>query len=232
MDAPAAVNDSLRGKGAAARVEAALAALRVAGYAGNLEIISTVTRPAIPLLEELRDLIGLMGVPRWRVAPVMPIGRAARRPDLVPGAADIRSLLEFVRAARADAKLPKPEFCEEGFLGNRFEGVVRPYLSQCGAGITTAGILCDGRIGACPELGEAFIQGDIKTERLRSVWEERYELLLDRSWTRRGICADCAHYERCGGGSLHLYAKPGADILRCLYRMARAPDVPSRSPLA
>jgi radical SAM protein with 4Fe4S-binding SPASM domain len=113
-----------------------------------------------------------------------------------------------------------PEFCEEGFLGNRFEGVVRPYLSQCRAGITTAGILCDGRIGACPELGEAFVQGDIRRERLRDVWEQRYQVLRDRSWTRRGRCAGCVHYERCGGGAMHLYAKPGEEILRCLYDLA------------
>jgi len=232
MDAPSAVNDALRGPGAAARVEAALAALRCTGYSGKLEIISTVTRPAVPLLPELRKRLFAMNVPRWRVAPVMPIGRAAHRPDLVPDGADIRSILEFVRTARSDGLLPRPEFCEEGFLGNRFEGVVRPYLSMCGAGITTAGILCDGRIGACPELGEAFLQGDIKTDRLREVWDNRYQVLRDRSWTLRGICGACEHYERCGGGAMHLYSEPGADILRCLYRMARAPAVPSRAPLS
>jgi len=123
--------------------------------------------------------------------------------------------------------LPSPEFCEEGFLGNRFEGVVRPYLSQCRAGITTGGILCDGRIGACPELGEAWVQGDIRTERFKEVWNTRYQNLRDRSWTKKGDCGACDHYRQCRGGAMHLYDAPDRELLRCLYLMAKAGEAPS-----
>ena len=63
----------------------AVDALHRAGYKGRLEIFSTVTKPGVPMLEQTRALISSMRVPYWRVSPVMPIGRAARRPDLVPG---------------------------------------------------------------------------------------------------------------------------------------------------
>jgi radical SAM protein with 4Fe4S-binding SPASM domain len=96
---------------------------------------------------------------------------------------------------------------------------VRPYLCQCRAGITTGGILADGRIGACPELSDAFVQGDIRTERFREVWDRRYQVFRDRSWTRRGECAGCEAYDRCRGGSLHLYPEPNAELLRCFYLM-------------
>jgi radical SAM protein with 4Fe4S-binding SPASM domain len=221
MDAPPEVNDRLRGKGSSDRVAQAVQHLQDAGFKGKLEVISTITTPAIPYLDAMRRLIAQMRVPLWRVAPVMPIGRAAQRPDLVPGPREVRQLLEYVRASRADGLAPTPEFCEEGFLGDRFEGVVRPYLSQCRAGITTGGVLSHGAIGACPELGEAYAQGDIRTERFKEVWDTRYQVLRDRSWTRHGVCADCGHYRQCGGGSLHLYHQPGADILRCLYKMAK-----------
>lgn len=221
LDAPAEVNDRLRGKGASARTREAVEALRAEGFAGELEIVSTVTKPVVPLLAQVRRLVADLRVPNWRVAPAMPIGRAARRADLIPGPVDVRAMLEFVRAARRDGFTPKPEFSEEGFLGNRFEGCVRPYLAQCRAGITIAGILSDGRIGACPELGEAFVQGNVRTESLKSVWETRYGTLRDRAWTRKGACAECPQYDRCNGGSMHLYASPDGDLLRCLYRMAR-----------
>lgn len=221
MDAPGPINDELRGQGACKHVEQAIAALQAAGFKGKLEIISTITKPVVPLLVQMREYVARLRVPNWRIAPVMPIGRAASRPDLIPAALEIRQMLEFVRAARADKLLPRPEFCEEGFVGERFEGVVRPYLSQCRAGITIGSVLHDGRIGACPELGEAFVQGDIRTERFKDVWEQRYQDLRQRFWTYRDDCAVCEHYGKCNGGSLHLYADKHAPLLRCLYRMAR-----------
>jgi radical SAM protein with 4Fe4S-binding SPASM domain len=221
LDAPAELNDRLRGAGTSSSVRRAIEALREAGYAGKLEIISTVTSPAVSRLAEMRELVSNLGVPFWRVATVMPIGRAARRPDLVPGPSEIRQILEFVLAARTDQVAPRPEMSEEGYLGNRFEGNVRPYLCHCRAGISIGGILADGRIGACPELGEAFVQGRVQEDRLANVWRERYQVFRDRSWTRRGTCASCEHFVRCEGGALHLYETPEAEPLRCLYLLAK-----------
>jgi radical SAM protein with 4Fe4S-binding SPASM domain len=218
LDGPPEVNDRLRGAGVWAKAEAAFGHLRDAGFAGKLEVISTITTPAIPTLEAMRLRLAAMRVPMWRVAPVMPIGRAGERPDLVPGPKDVRALLEWVRTARQDPRLPVPEFSEEGFLGWRFEGVVRPYLCQCRAGVEVGGIKADGRIGACPELTGAFDQGNIRTQRFKDVWESGYQNLRDRQWARRGPCADCPHWDWCRGGAMHLYDHPGADFLRCLYR--------------
>ncbi len=221
MDAPPPLNDKLRGAGTSAAVARGVTALRDAGFEGKLEIISTITRPAVDLLPQMRDWVAQLRVPLWRVAPVMPIGRAARRPELLPGPADIRRILEFVLEARQDGCLPAPEMSEEGYLGNRFEGNVRPYLCQCRAGTNIGGILCDGRIGACPELGDAFVQGDALRERFSDVWRERYGALRDRSWMKRGQCAGCEEFVRCEGGALHLYERPGVAPLRCLYLLAR-----------
>jgi radical SAM protein with 4Fe4S-binding SPASM domain len=218
LDAPPPLNDELRASGSSERAEAALCALHEVGFRGQLEVISTITRPALETLEPMRRYLAALRVPYWRLAPVMPIGRAAARPDLLPAAEGIRQLLEFIAASRKDRRLPGPEFCEEGYLGDEFEGVVRPYLCQCRAGVTTGGILARGQIAACPELGEAFVQGDIHSETFRDVWETRYEDLRDRSWTRAGVCGDCGSFDRCQGGSLHLYEHPGAPLLRCLYR--------------
>ena len=229
MDAPGEVNDQLRGAHASAKVESAVKNLRAAGYDGKLEIISTITRPVIPLLDTMRRYLSRFRIANWRVAPVMALGRAAQRPDLVPGPVEVRQLLEFVRAARKDRLLPRPELCEEGFVGHRFEGVVRPYLAQCRAGITVGGIRADGRIGACPELGDAFTQGHIARDRFRDVWETRYRVFREREWMKRGPCERCDHYALCGGGSMHLYGTPESELLRCLYQMAREAEQDDRS---
>jgi len=222
MDAPPPLNDELRGSGASLAVFNAVEALNQAGYPGILEIISTITTPAVPLLDQMRALVSSLRVANWRVSPVMPIGRAARRPDLVPGPQEIRRILEFVFEARQDSFLPTPEMTEEGYLGNRFEGNVRPYLCQCRAGLSNAGIRCDGRIGACPELGDAFIQGHVLEDRFSDVWRDRYQIFRDRSWTRnKEPCASCDHFQRCDGGAMHLYESPNTETLRCLYLLAK-----------
>jgi len=227
MDALPELNDQLRGKGSSRKVVEAIDNLRSEGYRGKLEIITTVTTPAVAGLDDMRRLVASLRVPLWRVAPVMPIGRAAEHPELVPGPEEVRALLEFVRTGRLDRLAPSPEFSEEGYLGDRFEGTVRPYLCQCWAGITIAGIRYDGRIGACPELTDCYDQGDIRTERFKTVWEERYQVFRDRSWTKRGACADCRHFARCRGGSLHLYADQRAEPLRCLYLMCKETEDPA-----
>ncbi len=221
MDAPPPMNDRLRGDGTSLAVFRAVEALHQAGFSGKLEIISTITTPAVPFLDQMRALVSSMRVPYWRVSPVMPVGRAARRPDLVPGPVEIRQIMEFVLAARSDDFIPTPEMSEEGYLGNRFEGNVRPYLCQCRAGISIAGIMCDGRIGACPELGDAFVQGHIKTDRFSDVWRDRYQLFRDRGWMKKGPCSSCDQFRRCQGGAMHLYDNPESETLRCLYLLAK-----------
>jgi len=225
MDAPPPLNDQMRGEGTSAAVFKAVDALHRAGYQGRLEIFSTLTKPAVSMLEQTRALIASLRVPYWRVSAVMPIGRALRHPDLVPGPKEVREIYEFVLAARADGYTPKPETCEEGYLGNRFEGNVRPYLAQCRAGVTVAGILCDGRIGACPELSDSYVQGHIHQDRFKDVWDQRYAVFRDRSWMKKGQCGSCEHFRRCEGGSVHLYENTEASPHRCLYLLAKAAEI-------
>lgn len=217
LDGPPELNDRQRGKGVAAKVVKAAEHLRAAGFKGKLEVISTLTAEAIDTLPEMRAFLADLRIPLWRVTPVMPIGRAAEHPELIPDRDGLRRLFEFVLAARADGKRPAPEFCEEGFLGERYEGKVRSTLWNCLAGVTIGGILCDGRIGACPELVDAFVQGDVRRDRFKDVWDERYQLFRDRSWAKKGRCKSCGEFRRCQGGSLHLYQAPGCDPLRCLW---------------
>ena len=222
LDAPSPLNDALRGEGVTRRAEDAIRNLKDAGYKGKLEILSTITRPVVPHLEDMRRYIASLRVPAWRLAPVMPIGRAAKNPALLLDEETLRKILDFVLAHREDEFLPKPEFAEEGFLGEEYEGKVRPFRAQCRAGITVGGIKANGKIGACPELTAAFDQGDIRRERFKDVWENRYRLMRDRSWAKKGDCAACGQFDLCQGGSMHLYPDAESGFLRCFYQMCNS----------
>lgn len=217
LDGPPAVNDALRGPGTAAAVARAVKALQAAGYKGKLEVITTLTTPAIRALDDTRRHVAALRVPLWRVCPVMPIGRAAESPGLIPDAEEMRDVLHYVKRARKDGKRPPPEFGDEGYLGCTFEHNVRPYLFHCRAGITTGGILADGSMAACPELPRSFIQGHVDRDRFKTVWDRDYQVFRDRRWTKRGKCDGCDAYDRCQGGSLHLYSGPDQEISHCHY---------------
>ncbi len=223
LDSIPEVNDAIRGKGTAQHAVDAIRYLREAGYKGILEALSTITKPCMPHLAEFQDWITSLGLKRWRVSPVMPLGRAAENPDLLLDENDLRDLLTFVRQQRRnDHGELRLEFSEEGYLGDAYEGLVRPYLCQCRAGINIGGIRYDGKIGACPEISQFFDQGDIKKERFSEVWNNRYQDFRDRSWSRKlGPCASCDKYNICHGGALHLYDDTSTPASRCFYEMLK-----------
>lgn len=218
------INDSIRAKGSSAHVVAAIKNLRRAGYKGILEILSTITKPCIPHLEDMRQWVMAQGIKRWRVSPVIELGRAVENPDLLLDNDDIRKLLRFVRNNRRGLgdDVLKPEFSEEGYLGDEFEGLVRPYLCQCRAGINVGGIRYDGKIAACPEISQVFDQGDIHEARFSEIWNTRFQDYRDRSWMRKlGPCRTCDKFDTCNGGALHLYEDKETPTARCFYEMIK-----------
>lgn len=218
MDAPPDFNDKYRGKGAAADAMAAVENLHEAGYKGILEIMSSITRDTAPCLEEMRKVVAKMRVPRWRVVPVFAIGRAAKHEDYIITNDQLKDILAFVAKGRADGQLPRPEFSEESYLGC-LNDHVRNAAFSCRAGLTVAGVMYNGKVGACPELGPAFIQGDLKTDTFTNIWNSKYQIFRDRSWAKKlGPCQKCDKFKFCHGGSLHLYEDPNTPIARCFYQ--------------
>ena len=63
MDAPGPTNDEMRGPGASDKVREALTHLREAGFCGKLEVISTITRPVVPMLSAMRRHLSALRVP-------------------------------------------------------------------------------------------------------------------------------------------------------------------------
>ena len=94
-------------------------------------------------------------------------------------------------------------FSCEGYLG-KYEEKVRPVRHFCHAGINIASVLIDGRICACPNIDrDVFSQGNIYTDNLFEVWENKFQAFRNRDWARKGICAGCKQFKNCLGGGMH-----------------------------
>ena len=164
-------------------------------------------------LNQIKELLIEIGVKDWRIFTIFPIGRASEHKELQLPPKEFTGLFDFIKETRKEGRIKANYGCE-GFLGN-YEGEVRDNFFICRAGINIASILADGSISACPNLRENFIQGNIYHDNFREIWENKYSVFRDKSWTKTGICADCEFYKFCEGNGMHLRGEKTGELLFC-----------------
>lgn len=178
------------------------------------DVITCVTGPMVPRLEQFRELLIAEGVKHWRLFSIFPVGRAKDDDTLRMSNEEFRTMLEFIRRSRKRGGIEVSYACE-GFLG-RYETEVRDHFYQCAAGISVASIRVDGAISGCTSIRANFHQGNIYHDRFWEVWQNRFEPFRNREWARKGECADCKMFRYCLGGGMHLHDDRG-DLLYCHY---------------
>ena len=183
----------------------------------NFDVVTCVNKRTINQLEEIYTLLSEIGVPQWRLFTIIPIGRAANDPDMQLTGEQFRTMMDFIEAKRAAKTGMNVTFSCEGYLG-RYETKVRQNLYFCHAGINIASVLIDGRINACPNIDrDVFSQGNIYSDNLFEVWQNRFQPFRDRSWARKGICKDCKVFDRCLGNGMHNWHGACDNPLTCHY---------------
>ena len=215
LDGPEPIHNDIRQnpKSYERAVRALDAIVRCPGL--TYDVITCATPALLPHLPEFRDFLIEHGCKAWRLGTISPMGRAKNMPDILLDGAQERQVLDFIVQTREQGKIDTSFTCD-GFLG-RYEGVVRDHFYQCDAGITTGGILIDGSISACTSIRGNHIQGNIYKDDFMDVWENRFQKYRDRSWTKKGICADCEMYAYCRGNGMHLYDDDD-QLLHCDYQ--------------
>ena len=177
------------------------------------DVVTCVNRKNFSELEQIKELLISAGIKEWRIFTIFPVGRAKQHEELQLTAPSFKALFDFIKQTRKENRIKLSYGCE-GFLGN-YEREVRNNLFFCKAGINIASILADGSISACPNLGANFIQGNIYRDNFREVWENRFQVFRDKSWTKTGICADCEFYKYCEGNGMHLRDGKTGELLFC-----------------
>ena len=213
----------------------------------DLDVVSCINRRSIGQMEEIYQKLKSLGVRKWRLFTIIPIGRAKDDPQMHLTNEEMVRLMDFIAEKRQSSKQhtttsviaasdittsntaasniaasdkttsntaasdiaahPEQEmevsFSCEGYLG-KYEERVRPVRHFCHAGINIASVLIDGRICACPNIDrDVFSQGNIYTDNLFEVWENKFQAFRNRDWARKGICAGCKQFKNCLGGGMH-----------------------------
>ena len=197
-------HDHLRGlAGGYDRALAGIQNLLDVGAFHAVQVTTVVNHRNIDELDELFAIMDGLDIDSWRVINLEPIGRALLHPDLMLTRADYLRLFDFIRAKRA-AGYPLEYGCSH-YLGLEYEAEVREWYWLCNAGVYTASIMANGDIGACLDIERRpeTIQGNIRTDRLREVWEHRFALFRRDLSDSCETCRSCEHVRFCRGDAHH-----------------------------
>ena len=213
LDGLGEVHDWMRGR--SGLFERASEAIRMVLDSGEIEfdVVTCVNKRSLPQLPALKEHLMSLGLKSWRLFAIFPVGRAAGDPQLLLSGAELRSLMDFIRTTRKEGCI-RASFACEGFLGN-YEGEVRDHFFFCSAGVVVGSVLADGSISACPSIRTGYAQGNIYKDDFMEVWNSRFQPYRDRSWMKKGLCAECRYWKYCRGNGMHLRDAEG-NLIQCL----------------
>ncbi len=183
------------------------------------DVVTCVNKRNIEHLEKLKELLISLNVQHWRLFTISPIGRALENNQLHISPEQFVLLMDFIQTCRSERRIIASYGCE-GFLGS-YEGKVRAGYYFCRAGINIASVLNDGSISACPNNSRKVVQGNIYTDGFMDVWNNRYQVMRDRSWAKTGKCLNCEDFRWCEGNGLHLRDFENHDVMICHMNMLR-----------
>ena len=179
----------------------------------NFDIVTCVNKRNITELPSIYSYLIKKRVKAWRLFTISPIGRAKNNPDLILGNFQFKEMLDFISHKRKEKSIHIKFSCD-GYVG-KYELKVRDSYFFCRAGINIGSVLVDGSISACPNIDRSFSQGNIYKDNFSEIWEKKYQLFRDRSWTKAGLCERCSEYQYCQGNGLHNRVKMKGDLLIC-----------------
>ncbi|MCR4871775.1 MAG: radical SAM protein [Atopobiaceae bacterium] len=210
-------HDKLRGfAGGYDRAMAGIQNLIDVGAFRNVQVTTVVNHENIAQLDALFEIMDGLDIDSWRVINLEPIGRALLRPDLMLTCEDYVRLFDFIRKKRQDG-YPLEYGCSH-YLGLEYEAEVREWYWLCNAGVYTASIMSNGDIAACLDIERRpeTIQGNIRTDRLRDVWDNRFELFRHDLSDLNDGCRSCEHARFCRGDAHHSWDYDGNRPMVCL----------------
>ena len=194
--------------------QGAIRAIRLAASDPLLtwDVVTCANQRNIKYLPKLQEFLWENGVRNWRIFGIDPMGRAKTQPELLLNDEQFTYMLDYIASEREQGR--HVSYSCEGFLGD-YEGKVRDYLYQCGAGISVASILIDGNISACTSIRGKYYQGNIYKDDFWQVWENEFKPYRNRSWMKKKEpCKRCKVFKYCEGNGMHLREENG-DLMLC-----------------
>jgi radical SAM protein with 4Fe4S-binding SPASM domain len=184
-----------------------------------VQVTTVVNHENIGQLDALFEIMDGLDIDSWRVINLEPIGRALQWPERMLTKEDYLRLFSFIRDKR-QAGYPVQYGCSH-YLGPAWERELRDWYWLCNAGIYTASIMANGDIGACLDIERRpeTIQGNIRRDRFKDVWENRFELFRRDLSEGSSFCQGCEHADHCRGDAHHSWNYDKNEPMLCFKEL-------------
>ena len=194
--------------------------LKEANFVKHIQVTTVFHKENINQLNELYNIMLDLGLDSWRLVSMDPIGRANENNNLLLDGKEIKQLLDFIKSKKSHKKLTVTYGCPS-FLGLDYEKEVRNYYFYCRTGINIASILYNGDLFVCPNVPriKRFIQGNIRTDNFKDVWDNKYKEFRKKDRTKCEECNKCEQWEYCLGGAFHTWDFTDNEQNKCVYKM-------------
>jgi radical SAM protein with 4Fe4S-binding SPASM domain len=168
--------------------------------------ITSVNGRNLEELSLIRNRLIVYGVDAWQIQTASPMGRMAKRKDLVLTKQGYQQLGQFLSDTREKLKgymNVQGGDCI-GYFG-RLEKRIRDYeWVGCMAGIKGLGIDSDGGVRGCLSIrDDSAIEGNVRNTPLKNIWQNPTNFKYTRSFDLsdlKGQCVGCDYGEKCKGG--------------------------------
>jgi radical SAM protein with 4Fe4S-binding SPASM domain len=86
-----------------------------------------------------------------------------------------------------------------------------------------ASILYNGDLFVCPNVPRQkdLIQGNIKVDNFKEVWDNKYEFFRNKERTKCDECEKCTWWDYCLGGAMHTWNFEESIQNKCPYKMMK-----------
>ena len=194
--------------------------LKKANFVNHIQVTTVFHKENIGELEELYNVMQTLDLDSWRLVTIDPIGRAEDNKELMLNGQEIKKVLDFIKDNKKNKKLKILYGCP-GYLGLDYEKEVRSKYFNCRTGISVASILYNGDLFVCPDVPRIprLIQGNIRTDNFKDVWENKYKEFRTENRTKCDECNKCDKWDYCLGGAYHTWDFDKNVQKKCTYKL-------------
>lgn len=226
--ARAEVHDRLRGrKGAHARALDTIQRIVEMPLAYRT-VITSVSKSNISELPAMRDWLerNARGV-TWMINIATCHDEARFESGSQLDADDVVELAKFIHRARAEPRdvVEVTATHDLGYFSRTLTDLYNFDWHGCVAGLETMGIRSNGDVTGCLVLDDSYIEANVRTRTLASLWGDPDAFAYNRCFTPdmlEGACRGCEHGEICRGGCRNMASSVTGsrfDYPYCLRRM-------------
>lgn len=192
-------------------------------------VITAVNMLNVKSLPPIFELLQSIGVNRWQIQPMFPLGRSYELPELQLTQEGYIELGKFIKQYK------KEDNGLEIILADSYGYFTEFYNNEltwkgCNAGIVSCGITSDGKVKGCLSMPDKYIEGDLRQNDLWDIWFHPDSFSYNRQFSKEDLgnyCQNCDKSEQCMGGcSAMSYGatKSFHNDPYCLYRIQKETD--------